>query len=719
MSDLTLKMLLFGEDRTASRSLKSLGDNADSTGKHLSGVGTSAVAMGAAIGTMAAQGATALLRMGGSAIKSGVQTAAAMEQANISFTTLLGSGKQAQTFLGDLSKFAAATPFELPGLVDASRQLLGAGAAAKDVIPTLTAFGDASGALGLTQDQFNHIMLATTQAMSAGTLHAGDLLQMTEAGLPVWKLMSEALGKPVSTLKAMSEKGQLLSKDVLPKLQAQMEKDYGGAMGKQSQTLSGLWSTLMDTFNQGMAKAIIPMEPMLRSLIPKAANVMGTALTSLGTGASQFFGGLSGNVKRMNQSDRPKLELFGLGIRAMGQAFQDGGVTSKGFIGVMERIGVVLRQVAGVVQGALKQAMTWIRTNGPKIFSGLLTSVENLASVALPLVIQAWEAFRKPLQTVMQFIINTALPAITAFTGWLERYGSIIRIAAVGIGAVVIAMKAWALAQWLITAATGAWTTAQLALDAAMAANPIGLIVLAVIGLVAAFVYAYKNSETFRNIVNGAFTAVKNVIMGVFNWVKSNWPYLLGILIGPFGLAVAVIYKHWSSIRQGATDVKNWIVGAFNSVVSFITGLGPRMLTAGKGFMKSLWDGIRSGVGNVGGFVADLGSAIRNGVNGLLHLPIHIPVIDTHIPGVGKVGGETLIPALAKGGIVTSPTLAMVGEAGPEAVIPLNRAKAGFGGGDITIQVSGALDPTAVGRQIAGILEQYVGRGNRIVGVTT
>jgi len=266
---LTLKMLLFGEDRTASRSLKSLGDNADSTGKHLSGVGTSAVAMGAAIGTMAAQGATALLRMGGSAIKSGVQTAAAMEQANISFTTLLGSGKQAQTFLGDLSKFAAATPFELPGLVDASRQLLGAGAAAKDVIPTLTAFGDASGALGLTQDQFNHIMLATTQAMSAGTLHAGDLLQMTEAGLPVWKLMSEALGKPVSTLKAMSEKGQLLSKDVLPKLQAQMEKDYGGAMGKQSQTLSGLWSTLMDTFNQGMAKAIIPMEPCSDRSSPK------------------------------------------------------------------------------------------------------------------------------------------------------------------------------------------------------------------------------------------------------------------------------------------------------------------------------------------------------------------------------------------------------------------------------------------------------------------
>jgi phage-related minor tail protein len=52
------------------------------------------------------------------------------------------------------------------------------------------------------------------------------------------------------------------------------------------------------------------------------------------------------------------------------------------------------------------------------------------------------------------------------------------------------------------------------------------------------------------------------------------------------------------------------------------------------------------------------------------------------------------IPALADGGIVTGPTLALIGEAGPEAVIPLDRA-GGMGGGNVTINVNGG-DPQAV-----------------------
>jgi tape measure domain-containing protein len=239
------------------------------------------MAVGVAIGSLASMGAAAMFGMGKSAITAGLQTAAGMEQAQIAFGTLLHSQKQAKIFLADMADFAAKTPFELPGLIDAARQLLGVGVAAKDIKPLLTAYGDAAGALGIQQDGFNRIMLATSQAMSAGTLHAGDLLQMTEAGLPIWKLLSEALHKPVSVLKDMSEKGQLMTKDVLPKLRAQMEKDYGGSMIKQSQTLSGLWSTLMDTFHQGMAKALIPLEPMLRTLIPRAANFMGRALKYL------------------------------------------------------------------------------------------------------------------------------------------------------------------------------------------------------------------------------------------------------------------------------------------------------------------------------------------------------------------------------------------------------------------------------------------------------
>jgi hypothetical protein len=67
------------------------------------------------------------------------------------------------------------------------------------------------------------------------------------------------------------------------------------------------------------------------------------------------------------------------------------------------------------------------------------------------------------------------------------------------------------------------------------------------------------------------------------------------------------------------------------------------------------------------------------------------------VPGIGGKGFDVPdIPMLAQGGIVTSPTLAMIGEAGPEAVIPLNRAGGmGLGGNTITVNVNGG-DPNAV-----------------------
>jgi len=64
------------------------------------------------------------------------------------------------------------------------------------------------------------------------------------------------------------------------------------------------------------------------------------------------------------------------------------------------------------------------------------------------------------------------------------------------------------------------------------------------------------------------------------------------------------------------------------------------------------------------------------------------------------------IPYLAKGGIVTRPTLAMIGEAGPEAVVPLSKM-GGMGGGiNITVQ-TGVGDPVAIGKAVSDVLNAY------------
>jgi tape measure domain-containing protein len=211
----------------------------------------------------------------------GLKTAANLETAEVAFSQLLGSAKRARSFLGELKTFAARTPFELPGLVDAARSLIGAGTAAKNVIPIMTALGDASGALGLDQERFGRVMTAVTQIMNRGKVQAEELNQITEAGIPVWTLLAKATGKPVPELQKLMASGKLLAKDVLPKLFDQMRKDYGGGMVKQSKTLAGIWSTFKDTISLTLSDALQPLLPMMKTALPKAAEAFQRSIKAI------------------------------------------------------------------------------------------------------------------------------------------------------------------------------------------------------------------------------------------------------------------------------------------------------------------------------------------------------------------------------------------------------------------------------------------------------
>lgn len=136
-----------------------------------------------------------------------------------------------------------------------------------------------------------------------------------------------------------------------------------------------------------------------------------------------------------------------------------------------------------------------------------------------------------------------------------------------------VAMVGHAIASGASAAATGVMTGAQWALNAAMSANPIALIVIALIALVAGLVIAWQKSETFRNIVTGAFDAVKNAASNAFNWVKQNWPLLLAIITGPIGLAVLAVVRNWDDIKTKVSDVKKWIGDRMAEVPGLLVGV--------------------------------------------------------------------------------------------------------------------------------------------------
>lgn len=197
------------------------------------------------------------------------------------------------------------------------------------------------------------------------------------------------------------------------------------------------------------------------------------------------------------------------------------------------------------------------------------------------------------------------------------------------------------------TTATGAATAAQGGLNAVLAANPIGVVVIAIGALVGAFVLAWKHSETFRDVVRGALNTVRGVAESLWDFFRTL-PDKLGsiggrivdVLTWPYRTAFNAIARLWNdTVGRLSFEIPSWVPG----------GLG------GKGFSMP-----RLPTFHQGGIVpGNPGQAI--------------PIL--------AMAGETVIPA---------------GRGGTTIVVNFN----GIVG-----------DPTAAARQIDTILRQARDRG--------
>jgi phage-related protein len=326
---------------------------------------------------------------------------------------------------------------------------------------------------------------------------------------------------------------------------------------------------------------------------------------------------------------------------------------------------------------------------------------------------------------VMLTLANVGLKVVD----WISRNTKLVGILVAVLGTMVVTV-------WAVSAAIKAWTAitkvyaaAQWLMNAAMDANPIGLVVIAIAALVAGFIIAYKHSEKFRAIVDGAFSAIKRVVLGAINavvgFVKSHWVLLVGIIGGPLALIAALVIKHFGQIKAFISNVMGAIKGVVTSlwngtvnviktgadgIVNGIRALPGRIRglvgafgEAGHAIINAFVNGMKNAGGVIAGIAGNVWNALKSlidgaidRINAALNFTISIPGPDIHI-NAGQ------IPHLAKGGIVRRPTLALIGESGAEAVVPLSRG-GGMGGGDIHITINGALDPIAVGKQVQQVL---------------
>lgn len=179
-----------------------------------------------------------------------IQAAGNLQNVQTAFTNMLGSAEKASAFTKQLQSFAAATPFEFNQVTAAAQKFLAFGFTAEQVIPTLTAVGDAAAGVGLGAEGINRVTLALGQIAAKSKVQSDEMLQLTEAGIPAWQMLADKIGVSVPEAMDIVTKGMVDAQTGISALVSGMSQKFGGMMEQQSQTIQGTWSTMMDGLEQ-------------------------------------------------------------------------------------------------------------------------------------------------------------------------------------------------------------------------------------------------------------------------------------------------------------------------------------------------------------------------------------------------------------------------------------------------------------------------------------
>lgn len=157
--------------------------------------------------------------------------------------------------------------------------------------------------------------------------------------------------------------------------------------------------------------------------------------------------------------------------------------------------------------------------------------------------------------------------------------------------------------------------------------------------------------DFYKGVFQGAWNAIKAIWRGVKSWFTNRWNDIKSVFSNVRGWMSEKFRSAWNGIKSIFSSVGSWFkTNVIDKIVNTFSGIKDRI---GK-FFKGVWDGV--------------GNGLKEALNTILKLPLKVPSVTV----AGKtIGGQTLLPRLARGGIVDQPTAAIIGEEGKEAIVPL------------------------------------------------
>ncbi|CAG5552569.1 TMP repeat family [Streptococcus pneumoniae] len=200
----------------------------------------------------------------------------------------------------------------------------------------------------------------------------------------------------------------------------------------------------------------------------------------------------------------------------------------------------------------------------------------------------------------------------------------------------------------------------------------------------------------FTDIFQKAWTGLTNIFSKLGLWFGERWADVTSVLANVSSWFGNMFTSAYNAVKNAFSSIGGFFSGVWSTVQSIFVNAGQKVGSAVGGAFRSAVNGVLGTIENVvNGFIGMI-----NGVIGMIN----------KIPGVSLGGiGYVSLPRLARGGIVDSPTIAMIGEAGKEAVVPLENT--GF------IQTLGRVVSSAVVNAMAGISPQggFSGDGDIVI----
>lgn len=472
MTDYVIRIVVNGTDN-ASGPLGRVGSSLGSMGNIVGGI------LGAQLLTRLAQG---IMETGRQALES----YASYERLGMALTSLtarelLNSGATnsmaeamkmaaplAAELQGWITKLAIQSPFKQEDIANSFRMALAYGFTTDEAKRLTQAMVDFSAGSGASSETMNRVALALGQIKAKGKLAGQEIMQLTEAGLPVRDILAKAFGVTTAELETMISKGLVPADKAIEAITKSLEEDFGGAAAAQATTFSGLVSSLEDIktvglreFFTGTFEAIQPYvekfvekfssEEFMAGLkkkgedLGKFTNDVITFLTpvfDLFNGKSKIdLGGFSDAFKNIQEAGNTFSEFW----KENGPAI----IATVGDIGqnLKDTFGPVVLDIINFFSEKLLGLSEWFVANGPLIQDFLIVMAEYWAWLG-EAIAGTWEWIEPILNGLFELILGLGTIIMQVATGdWAGAWETMKQTASIVWEALQTAF--WAFLNWI------------------------------------------------------------------------------------------------------------------------------------------------------------------------------------------------------------------------------------------------------------------------------